>query len=377
MFKTLPTLSNLPDVRNQIVVVRAALNVPIKDGNVTNKFRIMRALPTINFLRQAGARVVVLGHVGREKSDTFAPVYEVLRHHLPVSFVPHTIGEEVEAAKAVLKSGEVLLLENVRQDDRETENDLSYAEALATGAVAFVNDAFADSHRSHASLAALATLLPTFFGRNFMHEYEELSKARTPVHPSLFILGGAKFDTKMPLVDLFVEHYDNIFIGGALANDVFKARGYNVGQSLVSDVDLSAWPLLHDERLLIPVDVEVEGPAGRRTCSPKEVCDDEKIFDAGSATIALLAPFVDKAATILWNGPLGNFEVGFGQQTADLAKLIAQAKGYAIVGGGDTIAAIESLGCQESFGFMSTAGGAMLTYLELGTLPAIDAADHG
>lgn len=356
------------------MLLRAGLNVPVADGKVTNQFRIMRALPTINKLRQAGARVIVLGHLGREPEDSLYPVYEVLQAHLPITWVGALHGDAVSAARDAMQDGEVLLLENVRQDSRETENDPELTDTLAALGEYFVNDAFADSHRNHASVAGIARRLPTYFGLNFMHEYDELTKARQPEAPALFLLGGAKFETKMPLVEQFLAHYDHVFIGGALANDIFKARGYTIGQSLVSEIDLTGSPLLTNEKILVPVDVEVEGPNGRRTCLPDAVAADERILDAGPGTVAMLARHVAIAKTILWNGPLGNFEAGYDTQTKALAQTIAEAEAYAIIGGGDTIAAIETLGCQECFTFMSTAGGAMLTFLETGTLAGIDAA---
>jgi phosphoglycerate kinase len=374
MRSKLKRLHDLPDVRGRYVIVRAGLNVPVADGKVTNQFRIVRALPTLNKLRQAGARIILMGHLGRNPEDSLYPVYEVLQTHVPVRWAGALTGDAVTEARASLEDGEVLLLENVRQHPGETENDPALADALASLGEYFVNDAFADSHRMHASIAGIASRLPTYFGLNFMHEYDELTKAREPEDPALFLLGGAKFETKLPLVELFLPHYEHVFIGGALANDIFKARGYEIGTSLVSDIDLTGSPLLTNEKILVPVDVEVEGPQGRRTCPSDAVAPDERILDAGPATVELLARHVTSAKTILWNGPLGNFEAGFDAQTKALAKVIADAPGYAIIGGGDTIAAIEALGCQECFTFMSTAGGAMLTFLETGTLAGIDAA---
>lgn len=376
MPRILPNLNDIPDVAGKFVLVRASLNVPLHEGKVSNQFRIVRALPTINFLRERGAKVVIIAHIGRQVADTLAPVHDALQAYLPITFIPHTVGPEVEAARQQMKNGDVLLLENVRQDERETANDPVFSVSLAALGDYYVNDAFAASHRAHASIAGVPALLPSYFGRNFMHEYEELEKARTPQTPAIFILGGAKFETKMPLVQLFLEHYDHVFIGGALANDMFKAKGFEVGKSLVSDVDLSDAPLLHNEKILLPIDVVVDGPAGQRTCAPEEVTTEEVIYDAGPETITMLAKYVNEANTILWNGPLGNFEGGYGTHTLALAKQVAEATGYAIVGGGDTVAAIEELACQEKFGFMSTAGGAMLTYLEEGSLPAIDAVLH-
>lgn len=372
MPKTLPKLSDLPDVRGKYVLVRAGLNVPLVNGVVSNQFRIVRALPTINTLRAAGARVVVAAHIGRDTTDTLAPVYTTLKEHIPVTWAGGVTGDIVTGARNAMKDGDVLLLENVRSDEREKKNDPTFAAELAALADYYVNDAFSASHREHTSLCAVASLLPAFFGHNFMHEFVELEKARTPKAPGLFILGGAKFDTKMPLVELFIEHYDHVFVGGALANDFFKARGLEVGTSLVSDIDLSSSPLLTHSKILTPVDVVVAKGGARRVCAPEEVTPEESILDAGPATVEMLKEHVVNAKTILWNGPLGNFEAGYGEYTKSLACEIAASSAYAIVGGGDTIAAIESLDCQESYGFMSTAGGAMLTYLEKGTLPAID-----
>lgn len=371
--KTLPRLTDATDLTGKYVLVRASLNVPIQDGVITNQFRIVRAMPTINHLRNAGARVIIMAHIGREMTDTLAPVAEAMQAFTPLTFIPETVGDAVEAAKANLQDGEVMMIENVRQHPKEKDDDGSFASALAALGDIYVNDAFAASHRDHASLTGITTKLPSYFGLNFMHEYDELTNALQPHDPSIFLIGGAKFDTKMPLVEKFLAVYGKVFVGGALANDIFKARGLEVGQSLVSDVDLTDNPIISHEHLMTPVDLVVEGPDGKRTCLPDQVQANERIMDAGPETIALLAPLLAAAATILWNGPLGDYEHGYGAQTEGLAHVIAQAEGYAVIGGGDTIAAVENLRCQESIGFMSTAGGAMLTYLESGSLPAIEA----
>ena len=271
-----------------------------------------------------------------------------------------------------LKEGEVLILENLRRDPREKKNDADFARALADLGDIYVNDAFAVGHREHASIVGVPQFLPSFVGHNFMHEYEELMKTMKPKSPSLFILGGAKFDTKMPLIEKYLDIYDHVFVGGALANDLFKAAGHDVGQSLLSGVDVNTLkPLLEHKKILIPVDVTVIGNNGVRTTVPEKVEPHETIMDAGPATIAMLEDYTKKAKTILWNGPLGNYEKGFERQTVELAKLIAESESYSVIGGGDTIASIEALNCQEKFSFLSTAGGAMLSFLEHGTLPAI------
>lgn len=369
----LPKISDCTELAGKYVLLRASLNVPIVEGSVGNQFRIVRALPTINHLRNAGARVIVLAHIGRKPEDSLAPVAEAMQAYLPITFVPATTGAAVETAKAAMQDGDVIMLENVRQNPKEKDDDGSFATELARLGEIYVNDAFAASHRAHASIVGVPRHLPSYFGLNFMHEYDELSDAATPKKPSLFILGGAKFDTKMPLVEKYLDTYSHIFIGGALANDIYKARGLEVGESLVSEVDLTGHPIVSHERVLVPLDVVVDGPTGRRACAADAVAANERILDAGPETIAFLSPLVTAAQTVLWNGPLGNYEAGFGEQTEGLAHLIAEAEGYAVIGGGDTIAAVENLRVQECIGFMSTAGGAMLTFLEAGSLPAIDA----
>jgi phosphoglycerate kinase len=268
--------------------------------------------------------------------------------------------------------GDFLMLENLRQDEREEANDATFAEMLAELGEIYVNDSFAEAHREHASLSALATILPAYAGLNLIEETQELQKVMIPQHPSLFLLGGAKFETKMPLVEKYLAVYDHVFIGGALANDVFKARGYEVGGSLVSDVSITNEEFLNSPKLIVPIDVMVEGPHGKRICAPTEVQPDEKILDCGEATIALLASHIEQAATILWNGPFGNYEAGYQISTEQTMRNLAASKAFSVVGGGDTVAAIEALGLNDKIGFVSIGGGAMLTYLEHGSTPVLD-----
>ena len=369
----LTSIRDCADLAGKRVLLRASLNVPVKDGEVVNQFRITRALPTINFLVSAGARVIIIAHIGRNPEETLKPVHECFAQSHNAHWCPRVTGEEARQAVNALKDGEVLLLENVRSDEREKEADESFGRELAGLADIYVNDAFAASHRSHASLTEVPKHVPSYFGFNFMHEYEELKKAMVPREPSLFVIGGAKFDTKMPLIDKYAKEYTHVFIGGALANDMFKAHGHNVGTSLVSDVDLKGTSVLDHANILIPIDVTVKGPNGSRVTTLDDVADDESILDAGPASIEMLKEYTTAAKSILWNGPLGDYEHGFNKQTEDLAVAIAESDGYAIVGGGDTVAAIETLCIQERYGFLSTAGGAMLTFLEHGTLPAIEA----
>ena len=373
MNKKLPTLADMPDVRGKRVLVRAAFDVPIEEGKVVNAFRIVRALPTITALTAAGARVIIISHIGRDPRGTLAPVYDVLKEQIPLTYIPALRDKEVAGAVAAMQDGDVLLLENLRSDEGEKANDPAFAAELASYADYYVNDAFSVAHRAHASIVGIAPLLPSFVGNSFEEEYTELQKAMEPKPPALFILGGAKFDTKSPLVEQYLETYDHVFVGGALANDFFKARGYEIGQSLHSDIDLANSPLLTHPKILLPIDVTTVSAEGARTTAPDNVRPDEKILDAGPDTIAMLAKHIKAAKTILWNGPLGDYEHDCEKYTLECAKLVAESDAYSIIGGGDTIAAIEPLGLGDQFSFLSTAGGAMLVFLETGTLPGIDA----
>jgi phosphoglycerate kinase len=371
--KTVRKIADVADLKGRYVIVRAALNVPMADGKVANQFRIIRALPTIEHLVAAGARVILMGHIGREPHETLLPVYEILKEHFTITWSPELTGPGVMEKRNALQDGEVLMLENVRQHPGETENDAALASEWASLGELYVADAFADAHRAHASVVGIPSHLPSYAGINFSLEYEELKRSMTPTAPSLFILGGAKFETKTPLVEKFLGTYDHIFIGGALAHDFFVARGLSVGKSLVSDIDLSQFAFVNDPRILLPIDVVVATGNVTRTTTPDDVHEDEVIVDAGPETIAMLSLYTRGAQSILWNGPLGNYEHGHEAATVALARLIAESSAYTVVGGGDTVASIEALGLSGKFGFMSTAGGAMLEFLEHGTIVGVDA----
>lgn len=361
---SLPSIRDVKDLRGKRVLLRASLNVPVENGVVTETFRLEQALPTLDFLKKQGAKVVVIGHIGRGPEESLKPVFEALLAMTDIKW-----GGSV----ADLQNGEAMLLENLRQDKREGEGDDGLAKELAALADIYVNDAFSDSHREHSSITGVPKYLPSYFGFSFLREYEALQKVTKPVSPSVFILGGAKFETKMPLVERYAQIYDTVFIGGALANDIFKAKGYEVGTSLVSDVDLSGNAILENPRIMVPTDVVVKNGGNDREVGARGVEGTEAILDIGPLALKELNTKLSGAKTILWNGPLGNFEKGYSLGTETLARAIAKSGAYSVVGGGDTIAAIRSLGLQDHFGFMSTAGGAMLVFLETGTLPSIDA----
>ncbi|MBI4093767.1 phosphoglycerate kinase, partial [Candidatus Kaiserbacteria bacterium] len=328
---------------------------------------------TIEYLRLRGARTIIISHIGRAPEESMAPVARALKKFGPVHFVADISGAAAQGAAAAMKDGELLLLENLRRDPRETENDESFAKELAALGEIYVDDAFAAAHRAHASIVGVAKLLPAYAGLLVRDEIREIDAARSPEHPSLAILGGAKFETKAPLVKLLLEKYDSVFITGALANDVFKARGLPVGRSLISK-ELPSEDILANPRFLAPIDLTAEDESGHaKVKKPEEVAANERIVDVGPDTIAMLAPLIAQAKFILWNGPTGIYEQGYNHYTGQIAQLAAGSSAKVVIGGGDTIAAIEQAGAKMGENaFLSTGGGAMLEYLLKGTLPGLE-----
>jgi phosphoglycerate kinase len=360
-------------VTGKRVILRAGLNVPVSDGRIVDDFRLSRAAQTIGYLAGQGARVIVLAHIGRS-GESLRPVMEALGAHLPgvpLLFGGDDLAEDQHAADS-LKDGEVLVLENMRRFSGEEENDTSLSQALAALGDIFVNDAFADSHRAHASIVGVAKLLPSYAGLLMFDEVEHLSPALSPEHPSLAIIGGAKFETKEPLMERLVEHYDRVCVGGAIVNDFLKAKGYEVGVSLVSEKGPSAALLAHP-RIELPSDIVVAGEGPARTTTLDGARAHDRIVDAGHETGERWTSYIHEAKFVLMNGPLGIYERGFNAETEVLAHAIAKSGAHAVVGGGDTIAAIQKTNFDPARVFLSTGGGAMLQFLTDGTLPGLEA----
>ncbi|RJQ33652.1 phosphoglycerate kinase [Candidatus Parcubacteria bacterium] len=374
--KCIDTLSE-KELKGKRVLLRSDFNVPLNaQGEVANSFRVQRGWATVRYLSERGARVIAVSHLGRSE-ESLAPVARALKRFGPIVFVPDIVGAVAQDASHAMKDGEIALLENLRQDPRETENDEGFARELASLAEIYVDDAFAAAHRAHASVVGVPKFLPHYAGLLMRDEIETLKEARKPASPSFAILGGAKFETKAPLIKSLLANYSNLFITGALANDVFKAEGYEVGVSLISK-ELPDAEILKNPRFVAPVDVTVERPDKQaRVKKQTEVLSDEKIVDIGPDSVAAIAPMITGAKYILWNGPTGLYEAGYNAYSHAIADLIAKAveKGAkCVIGGGDTIAAIQGGGVrEEQLGFLSTGGGAMLEYLLKGTLPGIDA----
>lgn len=366
------SIKELPqDLSGTRIFVRADFNVPIENGQVVDPLRIGSILSSITFLLERRARVIIASHRSDSKKSLL-PVFQYLKKEIPVSFVEDVAGSAAQKAANSLKDKHALLLENLRWDSGEEKNDPECAKKLASLANLYVNEAFPVSHRRHASIVGVPKLIPGYAGFQFLRELENLTPALSPKSPSLAIIGGAKFVTKEKLIHTLLKKYDKLFIGGAIANDFFVAQGHAVGKSLVSGTE-HVKELLGNPKIIIPADVVVENPNGVQGKGIADVNENDTIYDVGPKSIEALRPMVERSRTVLWNGPMGNFENNFRDGTDAIAKMIAGVTALSIVGGGDTLASIQSLKLSDRFSFVSTAGGAMLDFLAHGTLPGIEA----
>lgn len=368
--RNLQTVGNLKERR---VLVRVDFNVPLGENNKVDdseSSRVQKSLQTIKYLVDASAKVILISHIGRDKKESLRPVAEYLHQFVPVKFIPTLDRESVRGVAAAMAPGEVLLLENLRQDPGEEENDERFAEFLASLGDMYVNEAFPVSHRAHASIVGVPQYLESYAGFWFQKEIENLSKfLQKPESPFLFILGGAKFDTKISLIKKFEGLADQVFIGGALANNFFREIGFKIGTSL-ADKDANVRPFFHKDHISIPFDVVVKPGINKDL---PQISDDDCIVDIGASTLEELKKTIRGAKTILWNGPLGLYEEGYDAASKEIIKTISETKSYSLIGGGDTIKLVEELHLEDKISFVSTGGGAMLEFLANGTLPGIEA----
>jgi phosphoglycerate kinase len=371
----LPLITDQKDLSGKRVLLRVDFNVPLEAGEVRDVYRIDQSLPTINFLRRAGARVILLAHIGKGKpEDTLESVAKLLNQKFPVLFLDQLMNPDNARIIDAMHDGDVVLLQNLRHEKGEEENDPEFARHLASLGDIYVNDAFAVSHRAHASTVGIPALLPHFAGMLLAEEVKRLAVAFSPEHPFLFVLGGAKISTKMPLLKKFLDSADHVLVGGVAANDLLKATGHEIGRSVV---DLAAIESItaysKNERLILPSDVLVRNDAGTEVRPVGGVAPEDMIVDIGPGTIRGLEDIVANAGLIVWNGPLGYYEAGFTEGTRELLSLIASSRATSIIGGGDTVALVNEMGFADRFSFVSTGGGAMLDFLLNETLPGIDA----
>jgi phosphoglycerate kinase len=391
MFRTIDAL----DVKGKRVLVRADLNVPAKDGKVTDTTRIDRSAATLTDLAARGAKVVVLTHFGRPKGREDKYSQKLLVEPLAkavgksVAWADDCIGPAAQAAIAALKDGDIALLENVRFHPEEEKNDPAFAKALAALGDLYVNDAFSTAHRAHASTEGLAHLLPAAAGRLMQAELEALAKALgNPEKPVAAVVGGAKVSTKLDLLGNLVSRVDYLIIGGGMANTFLFAQGKSVGKSLCEkDMADTARAILEKAkaancRIILPVDAVVASEfaenAPNKVVPVDAVPDDMMILDAGPASVESIVGCLGGCKTLVWNGPMGAFEIKpFNMATDAVAQFAAgltgQGKLLTVAGGGDTVAALAAAGVDARFSYVSTAGGAFLEWLEGKTLPGVAA----
>ena len=379
-------------VSGKTVLARCDFNVPMKDGVITSEKRIVAALPTIKYLMDQGAKVILCSHMGKPKGEpedavkfTLAPVAKRLSELLgkEVAFAKDTIGEDAKAKAAALKDGEVLLLENTRFDKREKKNDPEFAKELASMADIFVNDAFGAAHRAHGSTAGVADYLPAVCGYLIQQEIGVMGKALAdPARPFVAILGGAKVSDKIGVINNLLEKVDTLIVGGGMAYTFFKALGHTVGTSLCEDdkVELAKEMMAKAEakgvKFLIPIDNEVgrayDENTEHMTVPSDDIPDGWMGLDIGPKSRELFANAIKGAGTVVWNGPMGVSEwANFAAGTEAVATAVAESGAISIIGGGDSAAAIEKLGFTDKMTHISTGGGASLEFLEGKELPGI------
>ena len=392
------------DVTGKKVIVRVDFNVPLKNGEITDDNRIVAALPTIKYLVEHGARVILLSHLGKidykktdeeiaaaKKKNNMAPVAKRLQEKLEgtkVVFVDATRGAELEKAVSELKDGEVLLMQNTRYEKGESKNDEELGKYWASLGELYVSDAFGSVHRAHASTVGIPTYLPSAVGFLIEKELKFLGDAvENPVRPFVGILGGAKVADKLAVISNLLEKCDTLIIGGGMAYTFLKAQGKEVGKSLVDDTKLDYCKEMMEKanklgkKLLLPIDTVVasnfpdpiDGPIETEVVSSDDIPADKEGLDIGPKTAELFAEVVKSAKTVVWNGPMGVFEnPTLAAGTNAVAKALAECDGTTIIGGGDSAAAIKQLGYADKVSHVSTGGGASLEFLEGKGLPGVD-----
>lgn len=374
------------------VLIRVDFNVPLDDKlNITDDTRIRMAIPTLKHIIDNGGRAIIMSHLGRPKGQPVEKysLKSVVSHlskllGKPVHFAADCIGEKAASVVNSLKNGEVALLENLRFHNEEEKNDPTFAKALASLGDIFVSDAFGTAHRAHASTAGIADTLPAYAGLLMEKEINYLSKVTTsPDRPLVAVMGGAKVSDKILVIEHLLEKVDSLLIGGGMAFTFLKAQGYNIGKSLCETDKLDLALKIIEKakssgrKLLLPVDVvtatEIKEGTATKTLDISHIPDNELGLDIGPKTIEAFAAELKKAKTVLWNGPMGVFEVKpFDVGTRKIAELLTGLNATTVVGGGDSVAAIEQMGAADKVSHVSTGGGACLEFLEGQVLPGIE-----
>jgi phosphoglycerate kinase len=362
-----------PDLRTlkgKRVIVRADWNVPVNNGQITDTSRIEVSVPFLQHLSGAGAKIIILTHLG-EKGDGLSPVAQYVTKNLPfLSFNPSFDFTVLEKASHDLTEGNGIILENIRLFPGETDNDPVLADSLATLGDVFINDAFSVAHRKHASVVALAERRLSYFGPTFERELDNLTKALDPLAPALLIVGGAKIATKLDLIKKYLDKGVKVFVGGAMVHNIWYERGISIGASLYDPNYRLTEDFYNHPLLLTPTDVILEN--GDKVLV-KSIPKDGVVVDCGPETVDMVTKLITVSNTVIANGPLGLYEKGWLAGSEKILTALADAKATSYIGGGDTVTVAHKLGLLQKFNFVSLGGGAMLDFLSSGTLPGIDA----
>jgi len=370
------SISTLTKAKGKNVLIRVDYNVPIKNGKIVDVRRIISSYQTIDMVLKKGGRPILITHQGEGK-ESLAPIAKYLSKRYKIVFFTDRLGKGTRETLSKAKEGAVVLLENIRRYKGEKQNDPKFTTLLASLGDVYVNDAFPVSHRAHASIVGVPKLLPSFAGVQLQAEITALTPVlAAKAHPFLFILGGAKFGTKIPLLERFGELADGVVIAGAILNNFYKVSGFEVGKSVVeAGYDEQIRKLLKSSKLLLPTDVVILRKGKKHIVSIDDVGKQDKICDIGPASTERIIEKIYKAKLVVWNGPTGWYEAGFDTATMAIGKALTKSRAKAIIGGGDTAAVIEKmlakLPLKQKQIFISTGGGATLDFLAKGTLPGV------
>lgn len=383
------SINSCKNLENKKVLLRVDFNVPLKNGRVMDDYRIISGLATINYLLEKKAKIIIIAHLGEpqhgfEKDCSLKPVAAYLQKILKIKikFIQEIDEKKITKKLEEIKEGEIIFLENLRFNEGELTNDDKFAKKLASFSDIYVNDAFSVSHRDQASVSAIKKYLPSYAGLLLAQEVKALSKISKPKKPLVIIMGGSKISTKEPLISKLYSEASEILIGGALANNFFKFQKMNIGKSLYDKGSENELKKFYKRgkllpKIFLPIDVVVKNKKGEAVCKkPDNVLSSDVIYDIGPETIFLYASYIKKAKSLAWNGPLGKFEENsFKYGTLSIACLVAarsKGRAYGVVGGGETVEALKLTKMDEYVDWISTAGGAMLTFLSGGKMPGLE-----
>ncbi len=354
----------------QRVLIRASLNVTLdEDNNIVDDLRLRRTIQTLEIVLHAGGIPILISHLSKANKVTLNKIIEWFddkgyQANLVSNFFPY------QSQLDNFKSGQVYIFENLRDYPGEEANDIEFATTLARYGDIYINESFDSAHRAHASIVGIPSLLPSYAGINFAKEVSELSKVFEPSRPFLFIIGGAKIETKAPLIRKLLDKADQVYVAGALMNPLLAARGFSVGKSLMPEVEIDVTDIVNHPNLVLPVDFVDQD---RKILEPNETGDDSQLLGIGPASRQALELLIKESALVAWNGPLGNYEAGYVAGTDMVAKAMSESDTFTIIGGGDTLAAVNDE-VEAKIDWVSTGGGAMLDFIESdGDLPAIRA----